>query len=637
MARFTEASVQAVFDKIDAVAVVEDYLRLEKKGGRYWGLCPFHHEKTPSFTVEPDRKFFYCFGCHRGGSIINFIMEMDKLSFAEAVETLAKRFGVTLAYENGAPQEASGGQAEALAELYRRVALSFHHLLLKNPGGEGAKQYILDRGIDIRTIEQFKLGYAPADRSWLYGFLSGKGGFSDSFLASSGLFSRKYPRTAFFSHRLMFPIRDRTGKTVAFGGRLLGDDGPKYINSPDSEIFKKGRTLFALDMALPEMRNTKAVYLAEGYMDVLALHQGGITNAVAPLGTAFTEDQAKLLSRWVQKVYLMLDSDEAGQNAAFKGILCCRKNGIDCEVVNFKDYFAEKEEIPKDPAEILQKFGPGELKKSVKCCILDLDFVISRSKALNKEKSRAVAFLFPYLDALDSEVNRDASIGVIADAFGVERRAVWDDYHIRGGQSGNSGPRKGVPPAENGEFRAGDELALLTAVFVNPGFFKTLRTGISLEDLEDKKARELFILLEEWYRRAGGELRDKVPPDTGGTSGPGVLGELLETVQDRDLRDYIIRQEASGAFSAIEKLLSDGITKIKSKVLERRRREIIRELRSPAQETVRQGDLLVEKIHIDTELTRLKERIHAPAPGAPAETTRNTGTGPLHGESKEGR
>ncbi|MDR2071993.1 MAG: DNA primase [Spirochaetaceae bacterium] len=613
MARFTEASIQAVFDKIDAVAVVEDYLRLEKKSGRYWGLCPFHHEKTPSFTVEPDRKFYYCFGCHKGGSIVNFIMEMDKLSFAEAVETLAKRFGVPLVYETGGPRDAAGGNAEALEDLYRRVSRSFHHLLVKKSEGEAAKRYILDRGIGMDTVERFCLGYAPADRSWLYGFLSGKGGFSDSFLASSGLFSRKYPKTAFFSHRLMFPIRDRNSRTLAFGGRILDGEGPKYLNSPDSEIFKKGRTLFALDMALPEIRNTQAVYLAEGYMDVLALHQGGICNAVAPLGTAFTEDQAKLLGRWTRKLYLMLDNDEAGQNAAFKAILCCRKNGIDCEVVNFREYFAKEQEIPKDPAEIFQKFGPEELKKSVKCCILDLDFIISRSRTLNnKDKSRAVTFLFPYLDALDSEINRDTSIGIIADAFGVESRAVREDYHRRGMRPGG-GNAEGGGSARSRDFRAGDELTLVTAVFVNPVFFKTLRTGISLEDLEDPRARELFILLEEWYRKTGGGFQDGGLSGASGILNSAASGELLEMVQDKGLQEYILRQEASGAFSSIEKLLSDGITKIKSKVLERRRREIIRELRSPALETLRQGDLLAEKIHIDAELIKLKDRIHVPA------------------------
>ena len=301
MARITEASKQAVLNRLDAVAVMEDYLRLEKKSGRYWGLCPFHHEKTSSFTVDPDRKLYYCFGCHKGGDIISFIMEMDKLSYAETLERLARRFGIELAYEGGGDYRRDTGaeqHLEALAELYRRVAASFHHLLMEKPEGEAAKHYILDRGIHIETIKDFRLGYSPQDRSWLFGFLSKKGGFSQEFLAASGLFSKKYPKSAFFSGRLMFPITDRQGRTVAFGGRILSGDGPKYINSVETELFKKGRNLFALDCALPGIRSSKTAVLAEGYMDVLALHQAGVRNTVAPLGTAFTDEQARLLKCW---------------------------------------------------------------------------------------------------------------------------------------------------------------------------------------------------------------------------------------------------------------------------------------------------------------------------------------------------
>ena len=430
MARFTEASKEAVIDSIDALLVVEDHLRLEKKSGRYWGLCPFHQEKTPSFTVDPEKKTFYCFGCNKGGSIVNFVMEMEKLSFPEAMEAMSRRFGVPLSYENGSGFAGSLQKKEEktdeLAELYRRVAASFHHILLKTNEGEKSKQYLLNRGIEIPVIEKFSLGFAPADRTWLYRFL-GEKGFSAGFLASSGLFSRRYPQSAFFSNRLIFPITDKNGRTIAFGGRSLETGGPKYINSPDSDLFKKGRTLFALDFALDEIKRSKEVYLTEGYMDVIALHQGGIINAIAPLGTAFTDEHAKLLKRWAEKVYLMLDNDEAGLNAAQKAILCCRKNGLNCLVVDIASFFKEKKEIPKDPAEILQKFGPEALKNSIKKCILDVDFMISRSRAL-KVSSQSVAFMFPYLDALDSEVARDGAIETIADAFRVERRAVWEDY-----------------------------------------------------------------------------------------------------------------------------------------------------------------------------------------------------------------
>ncbi|MCL1814943.1 MAG: DNA primase [Treponema sp.] len=611
MVRFTEASKQAVIDSIDAVAVVEDYLRLEKKSGRYWGLCPFHHEKTPSFTVDPDKKSYYCFGCHQGGSIVSFIMEMDKLSFPEAIEHLSNRFGIPLIYENGGFEKRESKTGE-LAELYRRVAASFNHILLNTNEGEKTKQYITDRKISAETIGRFLLGFAPADRHWLHRFLIGKG-FSPDFLAASGLFSRRYPQSAFFSNRLIFPIRDKDGRTLAFGGRILEGEGPKYINSADSEIFKKGRTLFALDLALPEIRQTKEVFLAEGYMDVLALHQGGITNAVAPLGTSFTDDQAKLLKRWAEKVFFMMDNDEAGQNAAYKAILCCRRNGLNCAVVDTSGFFKEKGTIPKDPAEILQKFGPEALKNSVKCNILDINFVISRSRALTKGP-QSVVFLFSYLDALDSEVARDEAIGAIADAFGVERRAVWEDYRRKKAGEPSGGSEQKVNSGSAKPIRSGYELYLMGTVFVNPGFFKVLRSGLEMEDLEDVNARELFIILEEWYRETGTSETALLP------------GELLDRLEDENLRDFILRHEALGSFANPDKLVEDGMKRITEKVLEKKRRKIIRELRNAAGETYnngisqagipKQADLLAEKIHIDAELTKLKGRHLQPSEGS---------------------
>jgi DNA primase len=612
MARFTEASKEAVINSIDALAVVEEHLRLEKKSGRYWGLCPFHQEKTPSFTVDPEKKTYYCFGCNKGGSIVNFVMETEKMTFPEAMEAMSKRFGAPLSYESGGTFQKKDGKKDQLAELFHRVAASFHHILLKIGEGEKAKHYLINRGIETAAIEKFNLGFAPADRLWLYRFL-GEKGFSGEFLASSGLFSRQYPQVAFFSNRLIFPINDKNGRTIAFGGRSMESGGPKYINSSDSELFKKGHTLFVLDLALGAIRQTKEVYLAEGYMDVLALHQVGITNSIAPLGTAFTDEQAKLLKRWAEKVYLMLDNDEAGLNAAQKAVICCRKNDLDCAIVDISSSFKEKNEIPKDPAEILQKFGSEALKKCTKNCILDVDFMISRSRAF-KESFQAVAFLFPYLDALNSEVARDSAVETIADAFRVEKRAVWEDYkryNIAGSvQKAGHGTEQtgkvaaGKPILKN--IYGGFELLLLGTVFINPGLFREFRTGFLPEDFEDSGAREMYIILEEWFR----ETAASGTPDH--SFMPGHSAELLDRIQDEKLRDFILRQEAQGAFANPAKLIADGMIRMKIKILEKKRRELTRELRKPRADGIphneisRQADLLAEKVFIDTELTKLK-------------------------------
>jgi DNA primase len=604
MPYIAETTIRELNDKLDAVAVVNDYVRLEKRGGRYWGLCPFHNEKTGSFTVNPDMKWYHCFGCGKSGSVIDFVMEMDKLSFPEAVDQLAKRMGIEVVHENtgsGAGEE--GKDKDQLFELYRRVAVSFHHFLLKKSEGAAAKSYIVSRGINDEMIDRFRLGYATGNRAWLHRFLSEKG-YSTEFLASTGLFSKNYPQSAFFSDRLMFPIADRQGRTVAFGGRVLSGDGPKYLNSGESALYKKRDTLYAIDLALPQIRKTGEVYIAEGYMDVVALHQAGVTNAVAPLGTAFTDEQARLLKRWAERAYLIFDADEAGQNAALKGMMTCRKNGLESFVVTPQAEGQTGNPAPKDPADILKNFGPEALHKSVKCFINDFEYLIGRSKSLfdlsdSQGKSRAAAFLFPYLRLVDSEVSRDSCLGIIADELGADRQAVAADFS-RFTREGASGSRAAGPvaPAARRTVSLNDELFLLIAVLVNHDFYPRLRSALVIEDFDDPSARELFIALEEWYRN----------------DMPG-MEDLKARISDDALRNFVIQQGVSEAFSMNpDKLVGDGIRKIRQKRLERRLARIVAELRITKYEQDREGrrgasleDLLSEKVHLDAELRLLKE------------------------------
>ncbi|MDR3172969.1 MAG: DNA primase [Treponema sp.] len=607
MSRIAQSTVQEVERKLDALAVVEDYVRMEKKGGRYWGRCPFHaggQERTPSFTVDPDKKMYYCFGCHEGGSVIKFIMEMDKLSFPEAVETLARRFGVEIIRENGiadGTDPEKNSRIEGLVELYRGVAVSFHYFLTKKSEGAASNHYIISRGISQEMIERFKLGYSPADRLWLYGFLTKKG-FSPPLLAASGLFSERYPQSSFFSNRLMFPIADRQGRTVAFGGRIIEGEGPKYINSRETEIYHKGQTLFAIDLALPEIRRTKAAYLAEGYMDVIALHQAGITNALAPLGTAFTDDQAKLLRRWADRINLVFDSDEAGQNAAVKAILTCRRNGLACSVAvpgGEENAGQEGGEIFKDPADILKYQGAGALQKQMQYLILDFEYLISRSKRLfdtsrSEGKAKAAAFLFPYLELLDSEVSRDACFGAAADALGADRAAILNDYNRR--YTGKTTLRS--EGAESPKpLQMNDELGLLTLIMVNSGLYPSFRKAIGIEEIEDTAARELFIAMEECY------VREESGADA-----------VLSRISSIPLRNFVVSKGISREFSGNpEQLMKDGIKRLNQKKFRRRLSEIAAELHGLEHNPSVQGreerldELLTEKMHIDTELRRLKE------------------------------
>jgi len=602
MSLISDETIQEIQRRADAVTIIGEYVRLEKRGGRYWGLCPFHNEKTPSFSVDPDKNFFYCFGCHKGGGIISFVMEQEKLSYPETLELLAKKLNIPVKYESGPPTAEETNrtkQIEDLTELYRRVAVSFHHILTATEIGKKAFVYVHERGISDEMIRKFRLGYAPADRQWLFRFLLKKG-YSEEFLGKSGLFSRQHTQSSFFADRLMFPISDRKGRTVAFGGRILQGDGPKYLNSAESDLYKKRETLYAIELALPHIRQTEEVHLCEGYMDVIALHQAGIETAVAPLGTAFTDEQARLLRQWAKTAYLVFDNDSAGQAATIKGILTCRRNGLTCRIVTMEKT-GEKGTIFKDPADILKEDGPEALQKYVKCFINDFDYLVGRARALfdithTEGLAQAVAFFFPYLETLDSEVSRDGCMNSIADSFGIDRTAILRDYAQFSRNSAAVNQRsieKGLP--QKAPIRMNDELFLLLTIIANRNLYPRLRTSLSIEEVEDPRAKELFIALEECYRN---DIQD--------------IDGLLTQIQDDELRHFVLEKASSEAFSQNpEQLVSDGIKRIREKRLERRRAEIILKLRSARtgglQSEQQVEELLSEKVHIDAELRRLKE------------------------------
>jgi len=625
MGRIARSTVDEVQERLDAIAVVEEYVRLEKRGGRYWGRCPFHsggQERTPSMTVDPDKKLFHCFGCGKGGGIVGFVMEMDKTDFPETVKTLARKFGVEIVYEDAgnrdaAELEAEHSRKEQLLELYRRTAGTFSHFLLERPEGKPALDYLLSRKIDMGAIKRFRLGYAPAERDWLYRFLSAKG-YSGEFLDGSGLFSDKYRGAAFFRDRLMFPISDRQGRTVAFGGRTLpgaarsdGAEPPKYVNSRETDAYRKSRILYGLDLALPEIRRTGTVYVAEGYMDVMALHAAGVSNAVAPCGTAFTDEQAKLLRNWTDAAVLVFDSDEAGLKAADKTIVTCRKNGIACSLAVLEG--DGEGDGPKDPAEILQKFGADALKKAMGNVKLDFEYLVARGKKLYdtsipQGKADALTVLYPYLDALGSRTELDACLESAADAFRADRDAVKADYGRRrkSGESlaDGSGAAAGDVSRADKPIRMNDELYLLTLVSVNTNLYPEFRASVGMREIEDPVAKELFVALEECFMNG----------ETGTEA-------LLPRVSWERLRAFVVEKGLSREFGndgscAPERLMRDGVKRIRAKKLRRRLSEIGGELRMMERNSgtddgsVFDGgdfqDLIAEKMQLDAEIRKLE-------------------------------
>ena len=584
-------TAEAVSRAADIVSVVGEYVQLTRKGATWWGCCPFHQEKTPSFSVTPSKNMFYCFGCHKGGDVITFVMETEKLTYPEAIAQLAKKYGIEVKYAQGHQPESAKKDTEKaeLVSLYDRVASMFHYLLTQTEDGAFALDYITKRGLTMQTVEKFRLGYAPADRRWLKQFLRKKN-FSDEFLAKSGLFSRNYPDVAFFSDRLMFPIFDRRGQCVAMGGRILRGEGPKYLNSGDLIQYQKGETLYAFNFAKQAIRQEKKVIFCEGYMDCIAYHQCGIVYAVAPLGTALTEEQVRLVQGFADTVLLSFDSDGAGQAATWKAIVLCRRHSLSVKVIRLKG--------GKDPAEIMLNFGAETLTNDVNNAIVDSDYLLdslSHTYPVDtpEGKTKACLAFFPYIDALQTEMQKESSLDQLGQRFSLSPEAVRRDFYHRDRvrerlerRQADTGNADGQDIPLNAELRA------ILAVIADTAFFDLMRRELTENDFEDRLAKELFIVLEECYRE-------------GDMSFSSILGHCTS----ENVQRMITRAVASGEFSEnTERMVADSIALIKRNGMERRRDSLMNRIRmivpSTSEDRAALNELLAQKMDIDNRLNR---------------------------------
>ncbi len=346
---YPDEVIEEVRMKNDIVDVISGYVKLQKKGANYFGLCPFHNEKSPSFSVSPGKQMYYCFGCGAGGNVITFLMEYENYTFPEALQSLADRSGVEL------PKMEYGREAREQADFKaklleaNKLAANYFYYQLKQPQGRLGYEYLHDkRGLKDETIRRFGLGYANKTSDDLYRYLKEKG-FEDSFLKDTGLVTveERGGRDKFWN-RVIFPIMDVNNRVVGFGGRVMGEGEPKYLNSPETKLFDKSRNLYGLNYA--RTSREKAFLICEGYLDVISLHQAGFTNAVASLGTAFTTQHATVLKRYTEQVILTYDSDGAGVKAALRAIPILKEVGMSIKVLNMKPY--------KDPDEFIKNMGP---------------------------------------------------------------------------------------------------------------------------------------------------------------------------------------------------------------------------------------------------------------------------------------
>ncbi len=486
---YPEEIVEEVRTKNDIVDVISGYVKLQKKGSNYFGLCPFHNEKSPSFSVSSSKQMYYCFGCGAGGNAITFLMEYENYSFPEALKALADRAGVAL------PEKDMSKEARAQADLrttlleINKLAANYFYYQLKHPQGRAGYEYLRNRQLTDDTIRRFGLGFANKTGDDLYRYLKDKG-YRDQILKETGLVTIEEKGTHDkFWNRVMFPIMDVNNRVIGFGGRVMGDGKPKYLNSPETRLFDKSRNLYGLNYA--RTSREKFLLICEGYMDVIAMHQAGFTNAVASLGTALTPGHASLIKRYADQVILTYDSDGAGVRAALRAIPILKEAGISCKVLNLEPY--------KDPDEFIKNLGPEEFRQRVdkarNSFLFEID-VMKREYDLEdpEQKTRfynsAARKLLEFPEALE----RDNYIQAVAREHFInyqDLRRLVNNLGSRlggvpqGGRSQNSLSYKDrKKEKEDGPKRS--QRLLLTWLIEDPRLFEKIRGIITPEDFREE-------------------------------------------------------------------------------------------------------------------------------------------------------
>ena len=499
---YPDEIVEEVRMKNDIVDVVSGYVKIQKKGSSYFGLCPFHNEKSPSFSVSPSRQMYYCFGCGAGGNVFTFVMEYENYSFPEAIKHLAQKAGVSLPEaEYSEEMKKREGKRSRLLEVNKEAAKYFFYQL-RSEKGEGGYAYLKKRQLSDETIKKFGLGFANVTSNDLVKYLKSKG-FEDKLIQEAGLasFDEKYGMHDKFWNRVMFPIQDINHRVIGFGGRVMGDAKPKYLNSPETMIFDKSRNLYGLNYARTSRKNN--VILCEGYMDVIAMHQAGFTQAVASLGTAFTEGQASLLKRYTEEVILAYDSDGAGTTAALRAIGILKEAGLTGKVLNLEPY--------KDPDEFIKNMGTEAFEERMKAAENSFFFeirMLQRDYDLQDPESKTKFYreIAKKLCGFSEEVERDNYIQAVADKYSIGTQNLKKLVLSYATQTGLAKPaerpKSGIQKKNTpDEMRKKSQRLLLTWLVEEPSLYGKIKKYISTEDFTEdlykKVAERLFADLEQ--------------------------------------------------------------------------------------------------------------------------------------------
>ncbi len=576
---FSDAWLSELLSKNDIVDVVSGYTTLTERGGNYWGLCPFHHEKTPSFSVNRDKQLYYCFGCKQGGNVVGFIMKTENVTFGEAAELLARRVHMEMPQE---VDDAHFRQAkEKKQQIYamNKIAARFYFDTLHEKTGAKAHNYLKRRGISDGIIKRFGLGYAPDSWDSVIKLLKDNS-FSDSIIKESGLVTVKNNKMFdAFRDRVMFPIINTFGEVIAFGGRVMGDGTPKYLNTRETIVFNKRRNLYALNL-VRKVRGIKSIVLVEGYMDVVSLQAHGVNATVASLGTALTKQQAVLLKRHVSDVYIAYDGDEAGQIATLKAIDILEAEGLNARVVHFDDGL--------DPDDFIKKHGLPGFARKIKDAATPIRYKLDIKKKdfnLSTEDGRESYAMAgaEILGTINSPIARERYVEQLAGETGFSASAIAGQIEKKTDQR-NTNVNNRYNSIKN---RNGDhiESAFLACILANPQYIVDAAQEICADDLTEKSHKNIFSALYDSVKRG-------IQPS---------YAELVSRLDSEDDRNEAARlSDVQVVADDPEEYLKDCARRIRLNRLGQQRRELVDALRSASAEE--QSQLLAQISKLDKEL-----------------------------------
>ncbi|MBO5082737.1 MAG: DNA primase [Lachnospiraceae bacterium] len=550
---FSEEIIAEVQQKNDIVDVISQYVHLQKKGSNYTCCCPFHNEKTPSFSVNQARQIYKCFGCGEGGSVITFLQKYENMTFPEAIKFLAERAGVALPEEtNSKANRARENRRARLLEVNKEAA-KYYYYILRSSRGDVGMDYLERRGLTEETRNQFGLGYATVSGNDIVAYLKSKG-FKDEEIRDSGLasFSEQKGLSSKFWNRVMFPIQDSNHRVIGFGGRVMGEGEPKYLNSPETEIFDKSRNLYGLNFARTSRK--KNFILCEGYMDVIALHQAGFNQAVASLGTAFTSGQANLLRRYTTDVLLAYDSDGAGTKAAIRAIQILRETGLYSKVINMKPY--------KDPDEFIKNLGAEEFQKRIdeaensflfRVRIAEQNYDMQDADGRTRFYKEVAGMLSEFAD----EIERENYLTAVANQYGVSRDGLREQVvksAMRGEVKALQRPQSamGADKARADDSKLKPQQLLLTWLAEEPELYSRIKPYITAEDFTDE-------LYKPVAKRFLADLEV-------GNANPALLISLIEDPEEQSKISALFTTRLDGIETKEErqKALHDILMKVKT-------------------------------------------------------------------------